>query len=129
MRDVLEGERYVAALIPGGPGGDVLTAIRRSRPDILIVDLGMAGDGPDRWTIAQAVRRDPDIGCLPILFHSADAARFAAAGQELHSLPSCGLLRKPFALGDLYASIERLLQAAGSTRRASTPPLQFGATT
>jgi CheY-like chemotaxis protein len=129
MHDVLEGERYVAALIPGGHGGDVLTAIRRSRADILIVHLGLGGDAPDGWTIAEAVRRDPDIGGLPILFHSADAARFAAAGQELHSLPSCGLLRKPFALGDLYASVERLLEAAASTSRAPTPPLQFGATT
>lgn len=129
MHDVLEGERYVAALIPGGQGGDVLTAVRRSRADVLVVHLGMGGDAPDGWTIAQAVRRDPDIGGLPILFHSADAARFAAAKQELHALPSCALLRKPFALRDLYASIERLLEAAGSARLESTAPLQLGATT
>ncbi len=106
--EILTSDRFVATLVDG-EGGDALEHIRDSNPDVLMIDLRLYTDGLHGWDITQAVRRDPELGQLPILICSGDHRAMEELGEEAATDTRVSLLRKPFALDDLIRAIEGLL--------------------
>jgi CheY-like chemotaxis protein len=88
-----------------GHGNEALDTMRRWRPDVLVTDVAMPGmDGLD---LAAAVRADPDLKDLRIVFMTAAIGPEAVAAQTLDG--PTAYLYKPFgpaALRGLLASLE-----------------------
>jgi two-component system, OmpR family, alkaline phosphatase synthesis response regulator PhoP len=95
-------------------GADVLTRIRRDRPDLLLLDVMLPGlDGRD---IARAIRSNPETAGLPIIMITARAEEAdRVAGLELGA---DDYITKPFSPNEVVARVRALLRR---TSRAATP--------
>jgi signal transduction histidine kinase/CheY-like chemotaxis protein len=105
LRDALELEGMVVTVAPDGAAG--LAAARRSRPDLVICDIGLPGE-LDGYAVARAVRGDPGLRDVPLVALTGyagpdDRARAHAAGFDLH-------LGKPTALDELLRAIASLVR-------------------
>jgi len=98
----LEGKGHEVTAI--GDGAAALEAVRRSPPDLLLLDIRMPV--LDGWSVLEAVRSfAPE---LPILMITAlDASEDAVKGLQLGA---DDYLRKPFDLSELEARIESVLR-------------------
>jgi len=108
VHDILEGDRYDTVLIDGDEG-DVLHRIRRSRPDLLMIDLRMGNAGHRGWEITQEVRADAELQGLPVLLCSADLQAMAELEADLGATRHVATLTKPFEIDELTGAIDRLL--------------------
>jgi CheY-like chemotaxis protein len=111
MRDILEGDDYDTTTVDGDKPG-ALEAIRESRPDLLMIDLRMGTDRLHGWSIAQEVRRDAELGRLPILLCSADTMAIEELREELDGQHQVATIRKPFTIDALTDAVDRLLAGA-----------------
>ena len=109
--EILTDERYATSLIDGEEH-DAVEGIRRSEPDVLMIDLRMGDERLTGWTVAQEVRRDPTLRELPILLCTADLAGLEAVRDELESTERTAVLVKPFGIDTLIRSIDSLLAEA-----------------
>ena len=104
-RDYLEHAGFAVTIAADGPAA--LAAIRRARPDLVVLDLGLPGlDGLD---VLRDVRRDSS---LPIVL-------LTARDDELDKLLGLELgaddyLTKPFSPRELVARVRAVLRRAGS---------------
>ena len=114
IRDILADERYVATIIKG-EDDDALPRIRASRPDILMIDLRMGSERLHGWDIAKDVRQDATTQDLPILLCTADLEGLREIQAELTNAENTAVLRKPFALDELTAAIDGLLEQGSRT--------------
>ena len=105
--EILATDRIATTLVDGDQP-DALEHIRQSNPDVLMIDLRLGADGLHGWDVAQAVRRDAELGELPILLCSADHDAMAEIAEQSEA-EQVELLRKPFRLEDLTETIDRLL--------------------
>ena len=86
-------------------GTEALELARRQRPDAVVLDVMMPGmDG--RATLA-ALRADPELASLPVVFLTAKA--LAAERRSLLELGVAGVLAKPFDPLTLPAELSNLL--------------------
>jgi CheY-like chemotaxis protein len=84
-------------------GADTLAAVRRQKPDILLLDYQMPG--MDGISVAKAIHADPETHDVPII-------AMTAAGRAplvCHEMDAMGCLGKPFDIDQLVAAVERLL--------------------
>jgi len=109
VRDILADQRIPTVLVDGD-APDALDRIRRSRPDILMLDLRMGTETLHGWDIAQVIRRDPELAEVPILVCSADVAALKSIEDQLDDTRMVGTLTKPFSIDHLTEAIERLLE-------------------
>ncbi len=105
FRLMLDQAGFEAFVVHGT--GTAINAIRRYRPDLLLVDVMMPG--VSGLELCRYVRRDPDLTHLPIVMISAksqpeDEAAGLAAGATIY-------LTKPVSKHDLLRGVERGLQA------------------
>ena len=92
-----------------GGGAEALETMRRWRPDVLVTDVAMPGmDGLD---LAAAVRADPDLKGLPIVFMTASIHVDAIARKTL--VGPAAYLYKPFGPAALRSMLDALV-AGGS---------------
>jgi CheY-like chemotaxis protein len=85
-------------------GNEAIELVRRWRPDVLITDFAMPG--MDGFQLAAAVRADPELRSLRIVFMSASMPRDLEERTERFQPVS--YLRKPFgpaALRDLLGAL------------------------
>ena len=108
VHDILESERFTTTVVDIDQG-DVVGAVRASRPDVLMIDLRMGSEEMRGWSIAQQVRADPRYERLPVLVCSADVVALDAIADEIGAARDVAALAKPFAIDDLTAAIDRLL--------------------
>ena len=113
-RDYLEHAGFTVRT--AGDGETALDAVRRDRPDLVVLDLGLPGlDGLD---VTRAIRRDSN---LPVIM-------LTARDDELDKLLGLELgaddyLTKPFSPRELVARVRAVLRRVDARRRARTREL------
>lgn len=100
-----------------GDGEDALRALRRRKPDLAIVDMGMPQMSGSE--LIKIVRRDPELYDVPILVLT--ARRSAEDEAIARQAGANGYLRKPFEPERLVSMVDQLLEWAAD-RQAPPPP-------
>ena len=95
---VLRGEGYVVET--AADGAEALAAVARRLPNLILLDMKMAG--MDGWQFAREFHARYDSGAPIVVLTAADDARKRA--QEIGAQ---GWLGKPFTLDDLIAAVDR----------------------
>ena len=97
------GERYRA--IRAGSGPECLQIAAAQRPDLVLLDVGLPG--MDGYEVCRALKADPDLGSIPIIFVSGnDHIDFRLRGYEAGAED---YIVKPFDSQELLAKIANLL--------------------
>jgi len=99
----LEAEGMEVIEAPDGPSG--LEAVRRERPDVVLLDVMMPG--LDGWRVAEELLDDPETSGIPIVFLTARAElRDRARGLDLGGLD---YVTKPFNPVELAEQIREVI--------------------
>lgn len=103
LREVLESRGYSVAEACNGQ--EALDAIRQSRPDIMLLDIGM----PilDGFAVVRQIRGDPLLAALPVLAITAYAMH--GDREKIMNSGFDGYLSKPVNAIALVTEIGRLL--------------------
>ncbi len=100
----LEAEGMEVLEAADGPSG--LEAVRRERPDVVLLDVMMPG--LDGWRVAEELLEDSETSSIPIVFLTARAElRDRARGLDLGGLD---YVTKPFNPVDLAPLIREVLE-------------------
>jgi DNA-binding response OmpR family regulator len=101
LRDILESEGFRVSM-----RGDPLTLaeIRRTGPDLVILDHMLDDGAGSGWELLRDIRRDPDLSGLPVVVCTGAIQRVRAQGEELHQLGAQVVL-KPFDIDQLLAAV------------------------
>jgi CheY-like chemotaxis protein len=97
IADLLRQRGYFVETAEDGHQALALIASHHT-PCVVLLDLVMPG--MDGWKFLGIVQADPQMQSIPIVIASAHAATHAPAG-------TAGVLRKPFDLEELFATVER----------------------
>jgi DNA-binding response OmpR family regulator len=107
VRDYLERAGFAVAV--AADGAQALTTARRSRPDIVVLDLGLPGlDGLD---VARELRRGGEVPIIMLTARTEEADR--VAGLELGA---DDYVAKPFSPRELVARVRAVLRRTDSAR-------------
>jgi CheY-like chemotaxis protein len=103
FRELLEARGY--AVVEACDGPEALRMLEQSRPDILLLDIGMPV--LDGFAVVRAIRKNPNLAALPVLAVTA----YAMQGDRERVLNSGfdGYLSKPINAKSLTEELERLL--------------------
>ena len=82
-----------------------LALVRAERPDLLVTDLAMPG--LDGLQLHDAIRADPELSALPIVFLTASTQRDLMTNARQRT--ALAILIKPFSPAELRARLEELL--------------------
>jgi len=94
------------ALIETAKAADGLAAIRKHRPDLILLDL--AFPGKSGWTVVDGVREDKEVQNTPIVVVTIkDQAEEQYHGQHVDWVQA--YITKPFGMAELEASINKAL--------------------
>ena len=110
LRHLLRSMKHEVYMASNGFEG--LTLIEREHPDLILTDISMPGC--DGFQLADAVKRQPQLAAIPIIFVTAFAQRVDVEEGALHG--ATGYLLKPFGAAELRAAIEAALVSDGSQR-------------
>jgi CheY-like chemotaxis protein len=112
MNALLEEESgYDVTTIDGDTLRD-LEPIRRSRPELLIIDLRLRRDGLAGWDVLLAVRRDAQLSELPIILCSGDMRGLEERAEAIAQDPKVETLQKPFHVAELEDLVRRFVGEA-----------------
>jgi len=107
VRDYLERAGFAVAT--AATGEDALRAVRRARPDIVVLDLGLPGlDGLD---VARELRRGGAVPIIMLTARTEEADR--VAGLELGA---DDYVSKPFSPRELVARVRAVLRRSDTAR-------------
>jgi two-component system, OmpR family, alkaline phosphatase synthesis response regulator PhoP len=107
----LEAEGMEVLEAGDGPSG--LEAVRRERPDVVLLDVMMPG--LDGWRVAEELLEDPETSSIPIVFLTARAElRDRARGLDLGGLD---YVTKPFNPVELATLIRDVIARVQGGRR------------
>ncbi len=113
--EILRGDRYVTTLLESVQD-DLLQRIRRSEPDLLMIDLRHGDDARRGWEIVRELRRTPGCEHMPVVLCSADIPALSEVQPELEVAADVVTLELPFEIHEVLESIQTLL----GRREAST---------
>ncbi len=100
--------------LTGATGGlEGLEAIRRIKPDLVLLDLMMPD--MDGWEVYQQMKADPDLKHIPVIVVTAKAQSIDKI-LGLHIAKVDDYVTKPFGPQELLQSVERVL--GGNTQPA-----------
>lgn len=101
LRDILEGEGYRVSM-----SDEMLSlpAIRRTGPDLVILDHMLEDGAGSGWELLREIRRDPELAGLPVVVCTGAVQRVRAQGDELRRLGAQVVL-KPFDIDQLLGAI------------------------
>ena len=103
---VLEHQGYEAVLAETGKAG--IEAANRTKPDLIILDLVLP-DMPGAQ-VAERLRQDGILSNAPLIVTTGMEQENTEAIAESHG--ACTVLIKPFAIGEITASVRAALDAA-----------------
>ena len=96
--------------LTGANGGrDGLEAIRRVRPDLVLLDLMMPD--MDGWEVYQQIKADPALRGIPVIVVTAKAQSIDKV-LGLHIAKVDDYITKPFGPQELLESVEKILGMA-----------------
>jgi CheY-like chemotaxis protein len=109
LRELLESRDY--EVTEACDGQEALRMIERSRPDILLLDVGMPV--LNGYELVRKIRSDPSLATLPVLAVTA----YAMHGDRENILQSGfdGYLSKPINPRSLVEEMDRLLRPSDSS--------------
>jgi len=112
MRRVLEDEEYQVSLLQEGK--DAFERVKTTLPDLLILDLKLGETaGHD---ILKQIRGDAITADVPVIIYTAAVLEVEELARSMQARPqyyhSVYLIKKPFELENLLATVERLLDKA-----------------
>lgn len=93
-------------------GDEGLQMVREHKPDVVLLDLMIPG--LDGWKFHKALREDPEISHIPVIYVTARASqeeRLRALEQE----GAAAYIIKPFSPRELIETIEHVLAQADTT--------------
>ena len=94
--------------LTGATGGlEGLEAIRRVKPDLVLLDLMMPD--MDGWEVYQQMKADPELKNIPVIVVTAKAQSIDKI-LGLHIAKVDDYVTKPFGPQELLQSVERVLQ-------------------
>lgn len=101
LRDILEGEGYRVSM-----SDEMLSlpAIRRTGPDLVILDHMLEDGAGSGWELLREIRRDPELAGLPVVVCTGAVQRVRDQGDELRRLGAQVVL-KPFDIDQLLGAI------------------------
>lgn len=95
----------------GANGGiEGLEAVRRERPDLILLDLMMPD--MDGWEVYQQIKADTGLRDIPVIVVTAKAQSIDKV-LGLHIAKVDDYITKPFGPQELLESVEKILGAAG----------------
>ena len=97
----LTDEGYQLRLWPTSQGA--IDAVRRERPDLVMLDLWLGGFASG-WDILDQIRADATTADIPVLVVSADSRALEERAATLEAR-RCKVLAKPFRLDDLLGKV------------------------
>ena len=103
-----EGSGYDVTTIDGDTITDV-EPIRRSRPDLLIIDLRLRRDGLAGWDVLLAVRGDLELRQLPVILCTGDLEGLREHAGEITQDQRVATLEKPFHIDALEELVQRFV--------------------
>lgn len=96
-------------------GNNAFATVKEDPPDLVVLDIRM--ESPETgWNVLELLKLDPSTTKIPVVVCSADAVELRAKEDWLRER-GIGILLKPFDIDDLFAAVERGLEA-------STRPIQ-----
>lgn len=108
MRFILSRDGWVVHA--HSEGQTALAAIRRARPDVVVLDVMLPGRSG--FDILADLRADPALAAMPVLMLTAKGQ-----GRERAAAQAAGadrFLTKPFANAEVVAALRELAQAGGA---------------
>ena len=118
MHELLaEDSGYDVTTIDGDTIHDDIEPIRLSRPELLIIDLRWRGDGLAGWDILQSIRKDADLGELPIILCTGDLQGLVEHALEIAEDPKVETLAKPFQVKDMEKLVRQFVGKAVPSNR------------
>ncbi len=94
---------------------EALELVQRERPDLIFLDIVLPG--MDGFSALRALRRDPITKDVPIIMISGNAQ--ATEQFYVQRIGADDLMKNPFSRAEVFARIERLVDADGIPRRGS----------
>jgi putative two-component system response regulator len=101
LTEVLEDQGY--RLLTAATPERALELIRATRPDLLIVEVWMAGAVD--WEVLDTVQLDLATAGMPVVVCSAAVDTVSQREPQLRA-QGCGVLLKPFCLDELLAAVQ-----------------------
>jgi two-component system alkaline phosphatase synthesis response regulator PhoP len=95
-------------VILAGDGEECLELARRERPDVILLDVMMPK--LDGFAVCQALKADPDIQNIPVIFLTASAQE--SQTQRGLAIGAIGYLHKPFDPLQLAQQVKDILAKA-----------------
>jgi CheY-like chemotaxis protein len=86
-------------------GREGLALVRQHCPDVLVTDVHMPE--MDGYELVRAIRADPQLARMPVVFLTASAQRYQV--EEAFAHGATDFVVKPFAIGDLRAKLDQVL--------------------
>src|SRR6266567_4059302 len=115
VRDYLEHAGF--EVIVTGDGGSALSSARGSKPDLIVLDLGLPGrDGLD---VTRELRRTSDVPIVMVTARGDESDRIV--GLELGA---DDYVVKPFSPKELVARVRAVLRRTGASREGSAEVLR-----
>ena len=100
--EYLQGQGFRAEAV--GDGATALRAVRRERPDLLIMDVKMPD--MDGFTVLEALKRDEALRTIPVVILSADVA--PPVRRRAIEMGSAEFVSKPCLPNELLAIVRRM---------------------
>jgi CheY-like chemotaxis protein len=107
IRFIMRSTKHEVYIASNGLEGFAL--IEREHPDLILTDISMPGW--DGFQLANAVKAQPHLASIPIIFVTAFAQRVDVEEGGRHG--ASGYLLKPFSAGELRATVEAALVPDG----------------
>jgi CheY-like chemotaxis protein len=84
-------------------GRQAVAALREEKPDLILLDMLLAGNGDDGWALLRKFRRNPEWRSIPVVIVT--SIRIACDDWAV-SLGAQAVLCKPISPDELLAAIE-----------------------
>ena len=96
-------------VIPCQEGAKAHALIAHERPDLVMLDLRMAGVA--EWEVLDALKADEATADIPVIVCSGAVEELQAAEPRLRAL-GCDILAKPFDIDDLSTRVSRAVRGS-----------------